>query len=360
MPKRVLGLTSLLAAAVVLAQSPQDMLKLSRGDFDRLPATAPVSFEGRTWTKSELQANLDARRRKALPSGFDLESFETSAPRIEKQWLEQLKAEAGRGKWRSIRNRGAVGNLKPADGPTITEVTPEPLVVDCGGSFGPSHGVIQGTGFNEWATASLIGQFKGGPVQLKRGESKQLSGWGAQSQPPSGDPQEAAKTRYLYELPCNVQGVPDHDARIQVAAAGKLSNEFPVRFVAKRKATKVSPSWIQQTISSTADSSVLMRPKDFKQANGWELYGARHISNGLAAGTDTFKVVAPSPCSLVFAKAYWMPGSGPNSSAGFVYEKSRKLTANILELEFGWVVFGDSITYGVRVEAVVPAGLSCS
>jgi hypothetical protein len=86
----MLAITGLFAAAVVSAQSPQEALKMSRGDFDRLPASAPVSFEGRTWTKGELQANLDARRRKALPSGFDLESFETSAPRIEKQWLEQL------------------------------------------------------------------------------------------------------------------------------------------------------------------------------------------------------------------------------------------------------------------------------
>lgn len=359
MQKRMLAFTGLFAAAVVLAVSPQDALKMSRGDFERLPGSAQITFEGRTLSKSELQADLDKRRRKAPPSGFDIESFEASAPRIEKQWLEQLKAEAGRGKTRSIRNHGAVGNLKPADGPTITEVTPEPLVVDCGGSFGPSHGVIQGSGFNEWATASLIGQFKGGPVQLKRAEHVKLTGPGAQSQPPAGSPQEAAKTRYLYELPCNVQGVPDHDAKVRVAAAGKLSNEFPVRFVARRKATKVSPSWIQQTLSSSGGSSTLLRPQDFKKANGWELYGARHSSSGLAAGTDTFKVVAPSPCSLVFAKAYWMPGSG-SSSAAIVYEKSRKLTANLLELELGWFVFGDSVEYGVRVEAVAPAGLSCS
>lgn len=358
MPKRVLGLTSLLAAAVVLAQSPQDMLKLSRGDFDRLPATAPVSFEGRTWTKSELGAHIEGLRRKALPSGFELESFERSAPRIEKQWRDKLGAEPARGSTRLARNPGTPGGLKPAAGPAITKVAPDPLVPDCTSSHGSSFGAIQGSGFSEWATAALIGQFKGGPVQLKRAEPKQLGGWGAQFQPPSGDPQELAKTSYLFDLPC-VVGVPDHDAKVRVLVDGKPSNELPVRFVADRKATQVSPSWIQQTINSNGASSVLMRPKDFKQANGWELYGARHSASGLAAGTDTFKVVPPSPCSLVFAKAYWKPGSG-STSAAIVYEKSRKLTANHLELELGWFVFGDSVEYGVRVEAVVPAGLSCS
>lgn len=346
-------------AVTAAAQTPPEAAKITRADFDRLPGAAMVTFEGRSWSKGELVAEIDKRRRKAPPSGFDLGSVEASRIRVEKEWRQRVEGESTGNKARIRRPSGGLPDVTKATGPRITEVKPETLVPDCTGSWGTRTGVIRGSGFGESGTAQLLGKFKGGSLELKRADPAQIgsaSTWGV---PPSGDPAEAAASSFYFEIPCGITGVPDHDARAQVVVGGKASNEFPLRFVARREVVKVQPAWIQQSISGSAESSVVLRPKDFTKTNGWELYGAKHTGGSLASGTDIFKVVAPSPCTPVQAEVHWGPLGGQASALGFVWEKSRKLQGNTLELELGWVLLGDGVFYGVQVSAMAPAGLAC-
>lgn len=356
MHERIFAVTALLAAASVLAQSPQDMSKMARADFERLDASALVSFDGRTWSKSELQAHLEALRRKALPSGFNLENFDQAAPRLEKQWLEQLGVKPPRPSKQLLRDAGKVRELGAPKDPKISGLEPDPLVPACGEIWG--KGVIFGDGLEMADAAMLTGQFPGGPVKLNRDLPETMPPpWGGGNS--AQEQLELERRAYFFTIPC-VAKIADHTAKVQVWANNKPSNELPVRIVAYRKTVQMAPSWVEQGISSSGGTSGVLRPKDFppQMSKGWDMYGARHRATGLATGIDTLKVVVPSPCSLVRAKTYWRSEGG--SSAAAVWEKSRKLTDNKLELEIGWFVFGDGVEYGVQVGAVGPIGLSCS
>lgn len=351
---------SILVAAASAAQTPREIVQMTRGDFDALPAAAQVRFEGKTWSKADLAAELQKRRtgKGAIPQGPPKEAFESFRNRV----ASEPAAESLR-KPKKVRTepstRAALKAWAPGSAPRLVAISTEALWPMCGAPSPQGEVILTGVGLDRVAKARLLGQFPGGALDVT------LS---IPASPPMADaledfldlpPAEVPNTRRAIRVPC-VSKVRDYDARLQVESADKKTDELPIRFVARREAIALPADWVSQSVAKTADGSVRLGPQNFTSSMGWNVYGARHEDSHIAAGFDTIRISAPGDCSFRGVKIHWDTSSGQKGQGSFVFEKSRTTSGKTVEIELGWVVWGDGIWYGVTAEALRPAGLPCS
>jgi hypothetical protein len=346
-----------LLAAAAAAQTPKELLDMTRGEFDGLPGSAAVRFEGRDWSKSELVKELDRRAKApgAIPRGKQVsiggsarslaggalkETRSTASPTLASETLDALKA------WR------------PTDPPYIA-------LPGWGGatlwadSCGESHRFsAAGVGFDGRLSAKLFGEFPGGSVSLgvARVPPPPATGLPGANQP---DP----NLDYLgLTLPCGITGIGEHQARLRIYANGVgSSNEVRINFVPARVPVDAAPSWITQSIATTADSNVKLAP-GHGGVPPWfgDSYGAMHSDQQMAVGVDTFKLVVPGSCTLMGADLRWDTLGGQQSPGGWVIEKRRSLSGNTLEIELMWQTWGQGLVYGVKPTIKGIAGVPCA
>lgn len=346
-----------LLAAAAAAQTPKELLEMTRGEFDGLAATATVRFEGRDWSKSDLVKELDRRAKGpgAIPRGKDVNITPTKRSEVG----GALKATRSKGT--STFGPETISALKAwrsTDPPFIAYPSSWGIATWWGDYCGDGNRyVAAGAGFDGSLSAKLFGLFPGGSVSLgvvKVPPPPSVNLHGA----PPGDP----NLDYLeLTLPCGISGVGEHRASLRIYANGVSSDDVPIDFVPARAQAKAAPSWVTQSIAATADSNVKLTP-GHGDAPAWckDSFGAKHWDQQMAYGVDTFKVVVPGSCTLVGADLRWDTVNGQESPGTWVIEKRHSLSGNTLEIELMWGTFGSGLVYGIEPRVTTIAGFPCT
>ncbi|MFZ5788196.1 MAG: hypothetical protein ACOY3Y_17295 [Acidobacteriota bacterium] len=357
MSRILMSVASAVLAAAAVAQTPKELLELTRGEFDGLAATATIRFDGRDWSKSELVKELD--RRAKAPGAI---------PRGKEVTIGAARARGG-GALRATRSKGtstfgpetisALKAWRPTDPPFIASPSGWGIETWWGEYCGDGNRYLaSGTGFDGNLSAKLFGRFPGGSVSL---------GVVKVPPPPSvnlpGQAQSDPNLDYLeLTMPCGISGVVEHRARLRIYANGVgSSDDVPIDFVPARLPAKAAPSWITQSIAATADANVKMTP-GHGDAPAWfkDSFGAKHTDQNMAYGVDTFKVVVPGSCTLVGADLRWDTVNGQEAPGTWVIEKRRSLSGNTLEIELMWGTIGSGLVYGIAPKVTTIAGFPCA
>lgn len=353
MSKVLMSVACALLAAAATAQTPKELLEMTRGEFDGLAATATVRFDGRDWSKSELVKELDRRAKGpgAIPRGKEVT---IGAARARGASATQATQSRGSSRLRP-ETLQALKTAKPTDGPQILEA-PQSLSPCAGQGYPPSQIMGCNLIYSPGTKLTLLGQFPGGGIDLELVSPQAFPNLdipGLEPSPPG--------SILHFRVPCTISGVKDHTAKLQAIVLGESSNQVPVQFKASRVYSSASPSWVSQSIAATADSNVKLTP-GHGDAPAWckDSFGAKHSDQNMAYGVDTLKVVVPGSCTLVGADLRWDTVNGQEVPGTWVIEKRRSLSGNTLEIELMWGPIGSGLVYGIEPRVTAIAGFPCT